>query len=219
MVAFFLADENLLFAIALALMLTLALVEGVGLLLGAGLSSMVDEFFPDSEMEIDLPETEAPSLMGKLYGWIHVKNVPVLVLFVLFLTFFSLEGYGVQWVVYSVSGELLPAAVVGIPTLLLAWMTTRSTGHLFARAIPKDESSAVSENSFIGRVAVITLGKAAAGSPAEARLSDHYGQTHYVMVEPDDVEETFVQGDSVLLAARVGNVYRVLRVTDAALRA
>ena len=60
---------------------------------------------------------------------------------------------------------------------------------------------------------MITIGQAAAGSPAEARFSDEFGTTHYVMVEPDG-EETFSQGDQVLLVAERGATFHVIRPTS-----
>jgi hypothetical protein len=73
--------------------------------------------------------------------------------------------------------------------------------------IPKDETEVVSENSFIGRVAVITLGEALRGKPAEAKLTDQFGQDHYLMVEPDQEIETFPQGTEVLIVRRQGAVF------------
>ena len=58
---------------------------------------------------------------------------------------------------------------------------------------------------------VITLGAAQTGSPAEGRLTDEHGQSHYVMVEPDVEGERFEQGTHVLLVRMDGARFRVIR--------
>jgi hypothetical protein len=70
--------------------------------------------------------------------------------------------------------------------------------------VPRDETTAVSEDSLVGRVAVITLGVASSAAPAEGRVRDEHGQTHYVMVEPDIAGESFSAGSEVLLVKRAG---------------
>ncbi len=88
---------------------------------------------------------------------------------------------------------------------------------VIARIMPKDETEAVSEKSFIGRVAVITLGKAAKGKPAQAKLKDKFGTTHYIMVAPDLEDETFRQGDPVLIVRQAGAGYTGIANSVAAL--
>ncbi|MEL6964311.1 MAG: OB-fold-containig protein, partial [Pseudomonadota bacterium] len=71
--------------------------------------------------------------------------------------------------------------------------------------------------SFVGRVATITLGSARLGQPAQAKLQDQHGQTHYVMVEPDRQDITFEQGSRVLLVARARGVFRAIKNKNNAL--
>jgi hypothetical protein len=77
--------------------------------------------------------------------------------------------------------------------------------------MPKDETEAVAETSFIGRIAVITLGNASPGNPAEAKLRDKFGQTHYVMVEPDESDERFENGTQVVLVNQQGAIFKAIR--------
>ena len=81
----------------------------------------------------------------------------------------------------------------------------------------RDETESVSEKTFIGRIAVVTLGKARVGSPAQAKLRDQHGQTHYVMVEPDQPGEEFPAGTDVLLVRQVGAVFKSIRNTRSVL--
>ena len=55
--------------------------------------------------------------------------------------------------------------------------------------IPKDETTAVSDASLVGRVGTIVIGTASAGRPAETRVHDEHGTTHYIMVEPEGPDE------------------------------
>ena len=54
------------------------------------------------------------------------------------------------------------------------------------------------------------------GEPAQAKLRDEHGQTHYVMVEPGDPFETFVQGTPVLLVQKNGARFAAVRGTTEA---
>ena len=103
-----------------------------------------------------------------------------------------------------------PAVIVAVPSV-------RVIGTGLAKLIPKDETTAVSTDSFVGRVATITLGTARKGEPAQAKLTDRHGQTHYVMVEPDSEDTVFEAGDSVLLIEQAGPRFVAVANTNAAL--
>ena len=75
--------------------------------------------------------------------------------------------------------------------------------------MPQNETYAVSSSDFLGKVAVITLGTARAGMPAEAKLHDAHGNTHYVRVEPLRPDDSFPTGTAVLLKTRENSVYKV----------
>jgi hypothetical protein len=101
----------------------------------------------------------------------------------------------------------LPASVLAFSASLPA---VRFSGGILHRIMPKDETTAVSQGSFIGRVAVLTLGTATAGNAAQAKLRDAHGQDHYIMVEPDNKEDQFSQGDAVLLVRHTGACFYVI---------
>jgi hypothetical protein len=78
--------------------------------------------------------------------------------------------------------------------------------------IPRDETSAVSDASLVGRVGVIVIGAARAGKPAETRVVDEHGATHYVMVEPDEPDQVLDAGARVLLVRHVnGRNFQAIR--------
>ncbi len=214
---FLTAGENLPFTIALVVMLGIALLEGVAMLLGAGISNFLDGLLPDVDLHVDGPDLDATSSLSRLLGWLRVGQVPVLMLLVVFLTAFGLIGLGVQAVFHNALGSLLPGVLASVPAFALALPVVRTFGGILGRIMPKDETDAVPEHSFIGRVAVITLGTATIGSPAEARLKGIRGQTHYIMVEPDVAGERFERGAAVVLVAQHGAVFRAIRNTSDAL--
>lgn len=79
--------------------------------------------------------------------------------------------------------------------------------------MPKDETEAVSTDSFVGRIALITLGKAEKGNPAQARLKDRFGKSHYIMVEPETEDVVFEQGEQVLLITKSSAVFLAIKNT------
>ena len=230
MIQFILADQNLPFAVALTLMLLIALLEGVMTILGMGLSSLLDSLMPEMDIDMDVDidadldadidgaDFQASSPLTRVLSWLRIGQVPVLVLLVIFLTAFGLLGLGIQSAATRISGYFLPVLPAMAGALALALPLVRLLGGLLARIMPKDETEAVAEKSFIGLVAVITTGKARSGSPAQGRLNDRYGQSHYVMIEPDEAQDEFPQGTQVLLVSRQGATFRAIRNTSAALR-
>lgn len=140
----------------------------------------------------------------------HLGKVPLLVLLILFLAGFSVSGYVIQVAAQSVSGSLLPAWLASIPAVFAGMSTLSGVGALLAKVVPGDETTAVSEESLIGRVGVIVRGVAKQGLAAEAKVRDSYGKAHYVMVEPDLPEQNFDEGASILLVRKTGVRFRCI---------
>lgn len=216
MLEFIFANQNLPFAVAIALMLLIALLEGVTTVLGIGLSGLLDSLVP--EMHVDVADFHPTGPLSKMLGWLRIGQVPALVLLVIFLTSFGLVGFGVQSVSNRMTGHLLPPLIaIGI-AFVLSLPLVRMFSGMLARVMPKDETEAVAEKSFIGVLAVITTGKARKGSPAQGKLTDRFGQAHYVMIEPDEAGEEFLQGAEVILVSQQGATFSAIRNTSAALR-
>lgn len=194
------APETWPFGSALAVMVGLTIVEGAGLLMSQSPSAWLDGLLPE------LPESAEGSL-----GWLHVGKVPLLVLFILFLAGFALSGYAIQAIAAAFLGSLLPVWLATIPAALTGLSTVRGIGALIARVMPGDESFAVSEQSLIGRAGIIVQGTAKTDLAAQAKVRDAHGRIHYVLVEPDIAEQTFVEGVDVLLVKKVGAKFRCIR--------
>ncbi|MCV0428812.1 MAG: YqiJ family protein, partial [Roseibium sp.] len=221
--------------------------EGVGTLMGLGLSSMIDSLLPEVDLpEVDVPDIEAPDFDGdiaggalpsdlemvgvnadasaagqgmftRVLGWLCFGRVPALIILVIFLTGFGLAGYVLQSVVHSLSGWLLPAIVASAGAFAGALPFTRVTALGLSKIMPKDESDAVSRKTFVGKPALIVQGNAEKGLPAQARLKDATGQNHYLLVEPDVDGEVLNQGTDVIIVRQVGARYTAIQNSNAAL--
>ena len=194
------APETWPFGASLAVMVGLSIIEGAGLLLAYSPSHMLDSLLPD------MPDSADGAL-----GWLHIGTVPLLVLLILFLSGFAIAGYVLQASVQSISGELLPAWLASIPAFLAGVSTVKGIGSVLAKIMPQDESSAVSEQTLIGRSGVVIQGNARDGMAAQAKVRDSYGRSHYVMVEPDLIEETFDEGSDILLVKKIGARFKCIR--------
>jgi hypothetical protein len=219
------APQNWPFVVALGVMLGLAGLEMLVLLLGGSLFGFVDDLLPDSldgdvdvaaEADIGGPDSSS-GMLDQILGWFAVGQVPFLVVVIALLTSFGLLGLALQGVLANLTGYTLPASLAAIPAFVGASFSTRWLALRIARLIPNAETSAVSRDSFIGRVATITLGSARSGEPTQARLTDTHGQAHYVMVEPDHAAEVLAEGERVLLVSRSNMVFRAIRAENQAL--
>jgi len=108
----------------------------------------------------------------------------------------------------------LPTFIAYIFAFTLAIFMTRLIGKPLAVILPKNESSAVSNHSFTGLVAKITIGTAKKNSPAEAVLVDQFNQKHYVLVAPDDSNDTFNQSEEVVLVEKTSNFWLAVKFTQ-----
>ena len=207
---FLLLAQNLPFTIALTVVFILAFIEGVGLAFGAGLSDMIGGIFPEMDISIEGPDLEGGNTLGAILAWLRVGQVPIIILLIVFLTSFAISGYALQIFTQNLFGFLFPAFIAGIIAVFAALPCTRVLGGLMHKYLPKDETYAVSSDSFIGRVANITLGTAAHENAAEAKLKDEHGKTHYIMVEPDNDKETFDQSDELLIVRQENGKFFVI---------
>jgi len=214
MTEFLFADSVLPFTVAIGIMFAIALLEGVGMLIGAGISEALETIMPDIDFDIDAPDASGTGLFTKLLGWMYYGRVPVLIILVCFLTAFGLVGMTMQAFIQSIAGFYLPSLIAVAAALFASLPFTRGFTAIMARILPKDESNAISAEDFIGKSAVITLGTAKRGQPAEAKFNDRFGHTHYVMVEPDDEGLELTAGDRLILSQKSGFGYYVIKDED-----
>ncbi len=81
------AEANAPFSIAIMIVIMIAMLEGIGMFLGLGISAFVDNLFPEMDLDVDAPERESASMLGRVISWLRVRGVPALVLMTILLTF------------------------------------------------------------------------------------------------------------------------------------
>lgn len=197
----FTAPETLPFGVGFGLIVGIALFEGLGMLMSMSPSNLIDDWLPD---------VSGDGAIDRVLGWLHVGRVPALVLLLLFLSGYVLFGYSLQMVSNGLFGGYLPTWLAGLLAVPSGMATVRGLGSLVAHIVPRDETSAVSEQSLVGRVGVVTAGAARRGLAAQARVRDAHGRSHYLMVEPDIDDEVFEEGTQVLIVRKAGAFYRCI---------
>ena len=121
----------------------------------------------------------------------------------------ALMVYLFQTAFATVFGSYLNGTLAAVIVWFLSLPLVRVTASGLYKIMPKDETTAVSQESLIGRVGTVVLGEARVGNAAQVRVKDVYGQQHYVMVEPDS-EDVLKQGDAVLLVSLDGNTFKAI---------
>lgn len=235
MIEFILTEANRPFAISIGVMLSITVLEIFLAMGGLGMMGILDNLVPDS-FDLDVGDVDAgvnvdmdadidldvdfggdASFLHMVLGFFGIGRVPLLVVIVSFLASFGLAGYLIQSLVHGVTGFYLPALLASIPAFLGGSFVTRRIALAVGKLIPDVETDAVDSGSFIGRTAVLTLGEASRGKPAQGKLRDQNGQIHYLMIEPDEANKSFRQGDEVLLVSRQGSIFKAIEVTSDAL--
>ena len=127
----FTTAETLPFGIAFALIVAIALIEGLGMLVSLSPSNLLDHLLPDIDGDTGL---------DRVLGWMHLGKVPSLVLLVLFLAGYALFGYGLQMVAHGLLGSYLPGWVAALASNCMTQTATHQS--LCNRAVNTTISSA-----------------------------------------------------------------------------
>ncbi|MFQ5560424.1 MAG: OB-fold-containig protein [Nitrospinota bacterium] len=202
-----LLDSNLLFTTSLAIMFSITIVELVSVFMGFQFSDLLESILPDMDFDTDLSTLEKVSALTYVFRWFQLGKIPALILLVIFLTIFGILGLCLQALSIFLTGESFSSFFASLFAGLLTIPLVKITSTLFIRFFPKEETSAVSENSFIGMIATVVLGTAKKNEPAQAKLIDKYGKTHYLMIEPSSEREEYPAGKKVLLTDRKESVF------------
>ncbi|MDG6079334.1 DUF1449 family protein [Erythrobacter litoralis] len=186
---------NMPFAVALGLMLVLFVIQLLG--------------FLDIDFDLDT-DADAEVSAGPVEGLLTLLGlgrIPLTVWLVIFLLFFAGIGVSLQDFAASLTGNPLDAWLAGLIAGGAAVPVTGVLARPVGRILPKDETSAVSTDTLLGRRARITEGVARSGSPARAKVRDVHGQSHFVMVEPHETASEFHAGDEIVLVRRENNTF------------
>ena len=164
------------------------------------------------DLDAELDAAEAPDAAAAGPGdWLGLSRAPTMVWIAALLLGFGITGLAVQ----SVTGGFIPAPLTAIGAGIVGVGFAKRFARTFARLIPKSESSALSEHSLGRRKGVVSQGTAARGKPAEVRVVDGHGNTHYLRAEPLRDAVTIPQGTEVLVMRdRHSDGYRLIPLSE-----
>ncbi|WP_173910254.1 YqiJ family protein [Acinetobacter sp. Marseille-Q1618] len=206
--------SNLFFSVSLCLMLLLGIFECLLLVLGASSQGFLDQFIPDDlgdskSLGIDLDTDQ--SLFVQFLDWLYLGRIPVLIWLIIFLTVYALFGFAMQAMYFSFTQQYLAIWIAAPASLFLCMPLVRIVAATIAKILPKDETTAIRSDELIGRTALIILGEARQNYPAQAKVLDQFGQTHYILVEPE-LNITFSQGQEVILTQKTVNGFQAIQL-------
>src|SRR5450631_2469400 len=139
------------FATAAAIMVALGGIELLTTLVGFSISTLVGD---GVAVEADADSHDA---LGGMFLWINAGRLPLLILLILALGVFSIAGFLLQGIAHM-AGAAVPVAIAALAAAAGSIPVIRSTSRGLSRIIPRDESYAVSDADFVGKVAVVSIG-------------------------------------------------------------
>ena len=175
------------FIVSLCIMLSIATIEFTATILGVGIFSFLDSLVPDIEWE------------ASPLDFLSLGKVPIYILMILFLTYFGASGLALQFAAEALVGFPMPTILASVIAFAIACAPMKMSAMFITKVMPDVHTSAVSTYTFIGKQAEVVLGISSEGHPAEAKLKDHHGRTHYVMVEPKLPGMTYKKGDIITI--------------------
>ncbi|WP_286964331.1 MULTISPECIES: YqiJ family protein [Acinetobacter] len=203
--------SNIVFSISLSLMLMFAALECVLLMLGGGSQNMFEQFLPEEPLHPEVGVEQHTGLFHKVFDWLYLGRLPLFIWLIIFLTSYGLSGLLIQGLFERFTSQLLNAWIISPACLFLCMPIVRGLSLLAAKILPQDETIAIYSDELIGRTATIILGDAKANSPAQAKVQDQHGKTHYVLVEPER-NEIFNQGQTVVLTQKTKNGFQAIEL-------
>ncbi|OUY05971.1 YqiJ family protein [Acinetobacter populi] len=203
---------NLWFSVALTIMLMLGILEIINLFVG-GISDWLDQLLPESLADHAIPDIHldatSTGAFVQFLTWLYIGRVPVLMWLVVFLASYGVAGLILQHIWLVIFNQYLVAWLAGIVVFFLVLPIVRYVSMGLYRILPKDFTTAIYSDELIGSVAQIVIGEARQGYPAQAKLKDQFGQTHYIMVEPDQ-DQVLKQGHEILLVSKHNTIFKAI---------
>ncbi|OSD37745.1 hypothetical protein R531_06105 [Salmonella enterica subsp. enterica serovar 6,7:-:1,5] len=177
------AEYNSPYLFAIAFVFFIGVLEMISLIFGHFLSGALDA-------HLDHYDALSSGPAGQALHYLNIGRVPALVVLCLLAGYFGLFGILIQhggimlWQAPLSNLLLVPLSIV------LSVFAVHYSGKILAPWLPRDESSALREEEFIG------------GTPCEGKFTDKFGQIHYLLLEPEKGKE-FKKGDKVLIVCRL----------------
>lgn len=189
------ADYNAPFLFAIAFVLLIGLLEIIAMLSGHMLSGALDA-------HLDHYDCLSTGNISQALHYLNIGRIPALIILCLLAGFFGLTGILLQYVGILVWQAPVTNILMVPLSLLSSVFAVHYIGKVIAPWLPRDDSYAITEEEYIGSMALITGYSAKSGNPCEGKLIDQHGQTHYLLVEPEE-GKSFQKGDRVLIICRL----------------
>lgn len=155
---FLLNENNVIFSSALFILVFLLSLELILFFIGTSTNMALDkDFIIDN------------------FSWLNKGGLPFIIVLVLLLATFG--GLGLIIQNFIDINQYILAIFVFIATLFIV----RFLSSILSKILPKDETSIVSENSFIGKIGIVTIGVGNKENSVEFKVIDNLNRTHYIM--------------------------------------
>jgi hypothetical protein len=205
--------HNMPFLVAGGFVLLLAVLEGGLLLLGLSSDALLGHGH-DAGHDIG-PHAHGPDThhghgeAGGFLTWLGLGRVPLAVLLIALAASFAVFGLLLQALAQGLLGGPLHPAIASVPALAAALPATRISTVAVARLVPREQTYVASQDSLLGRVAVVVQGTATQALPAEARVPDGFGGSLYVAVVPEAEAAPIPTGTRIILLSRTERAFVV----------
>ncbi len=207
------------FSLALGLLFGLLALELLALLLGASFFADHDavpdgavdthfDFQPDAEVDVaalvaashatDGPAAAQPLGGGTALSILGLGRVPFALWFAALLLGFGLAGTALQSLAQAATGSALPGWLAALPAGIAGLFTAKRFSAVMGSLVLQNETTATGPQFLGGLHGLVTQGVARRGSPAEVRLRDRHGNTHYQRCEPFRDTDVIAEGTEVL---------------------
>lgn len=191
----FLTPAYLPFAITFVVMIGIGLIEAVGLGLG----------------HLDLDANAGIEGHQGVLDWLGLGGeLPILIWLTSLLGCFTIVGIAIQQGATAMSGGPLTWGLASGCALIAGGLLNTLAASGLARIMPGFETTVISTDDLLRRRGTILEGTARRGAPARAKVLDHHGQAHFIMVEPHDDADAIPAGETALIVRREGKLFFVV---------
>lgn len=147
-------------------------------------------------VDITLPDFFLPKSQG----------VPFSIWLACIFVGFTISGLASNALIYGALNYTIPLLISAPLSLIMGALFARFISAIFV-AIPLENSSAIDIEELKGSTGSLTFIRATEQGPAEAKVVDKHGQTHYVRVRPTPGEESLELNERILLIAVENGVW------------
>jgi hypothetical protein len=177
---------------ALSFLIILFIFEVLGLLIGMSLSHAFDSFI-DFDVNTDV---------GGHLSLLGLGKVPFIIWLTFFFGLFSIIGYAANAISSSIFGYM-PVWLSIVPVVITSFMINGVLCKVFAKILPRFETTAVSTDTFSGRVAKVTIGDATYTKFAMGVVLDEHNMSHNIRIQAMDDGVVLNQNNPVILVEQI----------------